>query len=89
MSDREKIIKNQIKCKLCGDLVVSTYRHHFATCSCGKVSADGGTDYLRRVGDMKYWEEKSIIDSPDELSSLKHPQDKDPLDEVIEKIKNM
>lgn len=43
-----KIIKNAIKCKHCGDVIESTYRHDFVTCSCGCCSVDGGLDYLRR-----------------------------------------
>lgn len=43
-----KIIKNVIKCKHCGDVIESTYRHDFVTCSCGCCSVDGGLDYLRR-----------------------------------------
>lgn len=44
----QKIIKNAIKCKHCGDIIESTSRHHFAVCSCGRCSVDGGHDYLRR-----------------------------------------
>lgn len=42
------IIKNQIKCNHCGDIIESKYRHDFVTCKCGRVSVDGGHDYLRR-----------------------------------------
>lgn len=44
----EKIIRNAIKCNHCGDVIDSTYRHQFVTCSCGCCSIDGGFDYLRR-----------------------------------------
>ncbi|MBR4123181.1 MAG: hypothetical protein IKT93_02035 [Clostridia bacterium] len=43
-----KIIKNAIQCKLCGDIIESTYRHEYVQCSCGACSVDGGLDYLRR-----------------------------------------
>ena len=43
-----KIIRNAIKCNHCGDVIESTYRHQFVTCSCGCCSVDGGLDYLRR-----------------------------------------
>lgn len=43
-----KIIRNAIKCKHCGDIIESTDRHDFVTCSCGCCSVDGGHDYLRR-----------------------------------------
>ena len=42
------IIKNQVKCNHCGDIIESKNRHDFRTCSCGRVSVDGGHDYLRR-----------------------------------------
>ena len=58
--DRCLIIRNSIKCKSCLDEIVSEYRHDFVTCKCGKVSVDGGKDYLRRVGDLHGYEETSI-----------------------------
>ena len=43
-----RIIRNAARCNHCGDVIESTYRHDFKTCSCGHVSVDGGHDYLRR-----------------------------------------
>ena len=43
-----RIIKNCIKCKTCGDIIESEYRHDFKSCSCNRVAVDGGHDYLRR-----------------------------------------
>lgn len=43
-----KIIKNAIRCNLCGDEIESTSRHQYVTCSCGACAVDGGLDYLRR-----------------------------------------
>lgn len=43
-----KIKRNAIKCNHCGEIIESTYRHDFKTCSCGRASVDGGHDYLRR-----------------------------------------
>lgn len=43
-----RIIKNAAKCNYCGDVIESTYRHAYKTCRCGRVSVDGGHDYLRR-----------------------------------------
>ena len=31
-----------------GEVIESTYRHDYKTCRCGRVSVDGGHDYLRR-----------------------------------------
>ena len=43
-----KIIKNAIQCKLCGDIIESTYRHKYVQYKCGACAVDGGHDYLRR-----------------------------------------
>lgn len=45
-----------IKCKHCNDVIKSEHRHDLVTCSCGKVSVDGGNDYLRLIGDQKDYE---------------------------------
>ncbi len=44
----KRIIKNSIKCNLCGDIIVSKYTHDFVSCKCGGCSVDGGNSYLRR-----------------------------------------
>ena len=44
----KRIIKNSIKCNLCGDIITSTYIHDFVTCKCGWCSVDGGNYYLKR-----------------------------------------
>ena len=44
-----KILKNSIKCNLCGDTIESTHVHDFKWCKCGKVAVDGGREYLKRV----------------------------------------
>lgn len=54
------ILRNSLTCVHCGDMVESTYRHDFSTCRCGKVSADGGLDYIRRVGSPSDYIETSI-----------------------------
>ncbi len=43
-----KIIKNALQCKLCGEVIESTYRHEYVQCKCGACAVDGGYDYLRR-----------------------------------------
>ena len=50
---RRRIIRNAILCNHCGDVLENTYRHEFKTCSCGRVSVDGGLDYLRRCFQSK------------------------------------
>jgi hypothetical protein len=39
--------KNAARCALCNDIVHSTYRHDFVSCSCGEIFVDGGNDYQR------------------------------------------
>ena len=43
-----RIIRNAIKCNVCGDVIESRSRHEYNICSCGRVAVDGGLDYLRR-----------------------------------------
>ena len=42
------ILRNAIRCKLCGDVIESTYRHDFKWCKCGNCAVDGGKSYLKR-----------------------------------------
>lgn len=44
----KKIIKNSIKCNICGDIIVSKDTHDNVTCKCGACSVDGGNSYLKR-----------------------------------------
>ena len=63
----QKIIKDQVKCLKCGDIIESKNRHDFVTCSCGNVSVDGGKDYLRRTFHNKDdYEELSIVENTEE-----------------------
>lgn len=42
------IIKNAIRCNLCGDEIESKHCHDFVHCKCGACAVDGGHEYLRR-----------------------------------------
>lgn len=42
------IIKNAIRCNICGDEIESNHRHDYVECKCGACVVDGGHDYLRR-----------------------------------------
>lgn len=53
------IYQNQVKCLKCNDVIRSKNRHDFVTCSCGAISVDGGSWYLKRVGDLDAYEEQS------------------------------
>lgn len=55
----KKLVHNRIRCKKCGDIIESTYRHDFVQCSCGACFVDGGHDYMRVGGDIDDWENLS------------------------------
>lgn len=57
------IVSNKIQCKHCGEIIESTSVHNFVSCKCGKVSVDGGKDYLKRCGNKEDYIELSITKS--------------------------
>ena len=63
MSDNP-IVRNSAHCLICDDEIVSTRGWDFVTCSCGRISVDGGLGYARRVyaADAR-WEDTSIYES--------------------------
>lgn len=59
-----KIIRNAIRCNICGNEIESTTRHDFVTCKCGACSVDGGHEYLKRFFmDESHYTDISIIES--------------------------
>ena len=48
--------RNRARCKKCGDVIESKYRHDFVSCKCAAIFVDGGNDYFRAGGDFKYFE---------------------------------
>lgn len=56
-----RIIRNRARCKRCGDVVESNYRHDFQPCCCGAIAVDGGHDYLRRMGKAEDIEEMNEL----------------------------
>lgn len=55
---------NRCGCRLCGDIIQSTHRHHWVQCKCKAIFTDGGLDYIRR-GAKNF---DDIVDLPDEES---------------------
>ena len=54
-----RIIHNRVVCKKCHEIIESIHRHDFVWCACvdeegqpNGIAVDGGTDYLRRIGDL-------------------------------------
>ena len=66
----EKIIRNRIRCKLCGDILESEHRHDFKTCKCGACSVDGGHFYLRRAWDPQKGSREDIIEELSETEEV-------------------
>ena len=58
-----KIIRNAIRCKICGDEIESKYRQDYVRCSCGACAVDGGHDYLRRTfKDKESYTDLSVVE---------------------------
>lgn len=66
-----KIIKNSVQCKHCNDIIESVHRYDFIQCSCKKIAIDGGTDYLRRNGEITDIQELSILELNGEEVTIK------------------
>lgn len=52
----KKLIKNKWACLYCNDIIESKHQHHFISCKCGEMSIDGGTAYIRLIGDLDMME---------------------------------
>ncbi len=61
----KKIKRNAIRCKNCGEEIVSKQRNKVVKCSCGACSVDGGPFYLKRTGDYEELAETEEIEVPD------------------------
>lgn len=60
MEKKEEEISNKIKCKKCGDIIESKSTNDYKKCSCAAVAVDGGTEYLKRIGNENDYIELSI-----------------------------
>lgn len=56
--------RNRIRCRNCGEVLESKYRHDFQVCKCWRdskgeegVAVDGGNDYRRFVGKLEWIED--------------------------------
>ena len=62
------ILKNSIRCRVCGDVIESVSEQDLVTCSCGRVSVGGGHYYLQRIcrEGPKDIEERSVVVTDEE-----------------------
>lgn len=66
-----EILRNAIRCNLCGNVIESEYRHDMRWCECGAVAVDGGRSYLKRsfVNSPKdYTEMSEVVYTDEELA---------------------
>lgn len=72
---RTRLVRNRIRCKVCGDVIESKSRHDFQVCRCwggadggahGGVAVDGGLDYSRWVGRLEDIEDLSEYEEVDD-----------------------
>lgn len=64
------ILSNQVECLKCGDKPFSQHRHQMKACECGSIAVDGGTSYLRRVGNLNAYKDISIEWDGDLMTSI-------------------
>jgi len=69
----QKIVRNRIRCKHCGDIIESETVHDFKYCTCGAVFVDGGHNYLRRgyMNNSDDYEELSEVEAGEEISTIR------------------
>lgn len=53
---KKPIWKNKAKCRKCGDIIQSKFRHDFMSCKCGAIFVDGGDEYWRAGGNPEDFE---------------------------------
>ena len=49
---RTVVVVNKCQCAVCLDIIESKSRHAFVRCKCGAIFTDGGTEYIRRGGEI-------------------------------------
>lgn len=57
---------NKARCRKCGDIIESMFRHDFVQCKCKAIFVDGGKDYLRRGGRPVDFEDLSEEEESDD-----------------------
>ena len=62
VTDKRKILANMAQCLVCKDVLFSYSTHDCRTCSCGNLTVDGGTSYLKRSFKTNKWQELSIFE---------------------------
>lgn len=58
----EKIKRNAIRCKHCGEIIESRHTHDFKACKCGRCFVDGGLEYLRWGGEPEDYDDLAEVE---------------------------
>lgn len=58
----QTLVKQIVKCPLCGSVIESKHHYHFISCECEAISIDGGTNYCRWLWDETRLNSSDIID---------------------------
>ncbi|MBQ8871710.1 MAG: hypothetical protein IJ018_03095 [Bacilli bacterium] len=61
----ENNLSNKIQCKCCKDIIESKTCYDLKRCSCGKVAVDGGTEYMRIIGNKNDYIDLSTVNEKD------------------------
>lgn len=61
MTKGRKIVENKVRCKRCGDTLVSTDPDKIVYCTCLAVNISGGLDKTLRGGTLNFLEECSTF----------------------------
>lgn len=69
------VSRNIIRCNLCKDEIESIHRHDFKWCKCKSVAVDGGTYYLKRLGNLEDWTDISEYRKPTREEKLEFIKD--------------
>jgi len=49
----QKLKRNAVRCLKCNTVIESKHVHDFVWCECKAIFTDGGSDYIRRGGDLE------------------------------------
>ena len=50
------IMKNAIKCRICGSYIRMNTGYDYIPCACGAIAVDGGDQYVRILGNRDDYE---------------------------------
>lgn len=49
-------MEDAVKCRICGSYIRFDTNYSLIECACGTIAVDGGSDYVRIIGNQNDWE---------------------------------